>query len=284
MMGGHWGGKTMLARLQPAFALALPLFLLTSGALLAIDEEFCYEGDGLCLPPAEWPGICVSGNNDEQSPVDIRDTATADLPILIADYQEGDAITVITNGHTLEVAAHESDRLRVVGTKHCELLQFHFHASSEHWLGGVSFPAEVHLVHRCDDGGLLVIGVLLDYLNGEPNRALGAALEHAARDQDGNFIEGETTTRGVRQSAEDLLPPTDSRGYFNYPGSLTTPPCSEVVDWHVLKTPVSVSEEQVEDLMKLLSDTSPDGASFNNRPIQDLGARTILRRGASLPF
>jgi carbonic anhydrase len=273
----------MIARLQPAPALALLFCLLAPTAAFA-DEEFCYEGDGHCLPPDQWPEVCVTGNNDEQSPVDVRDSATADLPVLITHYEEADELTVITNGHTLEVEAHEGNTLRVVGTKHCELLQFHFHTSSEHWLGGVSFPAEVHLVHRCDDGGLLVVGVLLDYLDGTPNPALAAALANAARDQDGHFVEGETTTHGVPYSAEDLLPPSDTRGYFNYPGSLTTPPCSEVVDWHVLKTPVSVSEEQVEELQQLLSDTSPDGASVNNRPIQDLGERHVERRGTSLPF
>jgi carbonic anhydrase len=265
-------------------AAALPLFLLGRVPMaLAEEEDFCYQGDGNCLPPTEWPGICVDGNFNEQSPIDIRDSTVAHLPVLKARYQNNDEITVIMNGHTLEVQAQAGDELLVVNEKRCELTQFHFHSRAEHNVGGVSFPMEAHLVHRCDDQGLLVIGVMMDYLEDEPNRALGAALENAARDLDGNFVEGETTTPDVRYSAEDLLPHSLSR-YFNYPGSLTTPPCSETVDWYVMKAPISVSEEQVEEFRRLLSDTSPDGASFNNRPLQDLDDRTVERRGRSSPF
>ena len=33
--------------------------------------------------------------------------------------------------------------------------------------------------------------------------------------------------------------------YWHYPGSLTTPPCSESVLWHVLKEPIKISKKQV---------------------------------------
>lgn len=42
---------------------------------------------------------------------------------------------------------------------------------------------------------------------------------------------------------EDLLP--DSLDYYGYDGSLTTPPCSEIVKWHVFATPRTVSIEQL---------------------------------------
>jgi carbonic anhydrase len=35
------------------------------------------------------------------------------------------------------------------------------------------------------------------------------------------------------------------RPYLHYPGSLTTPPCSESVDWFVMVDPMSVTEAQV---------------------------------------
>lgn len=42
-----------------------------------------------------------------------------------------------------------------------------------------------------------------------------------------------------------LLPKLDE--YFTYHGSLTTPPCSEVVTWIDFKQPISLSHSQVID-------------------------------------
>ena len=33
--------------------------------------------------------------------------------------------------------------------------------------------------------------------------------------------------------------------YWHYPGSLTTPPLDESVMWHVLRTPIKISKQQV---------------------------------------
>jgi Eukaryotic-type carbonic anhydrase len=40
-----------------------------------------------------------------------------------------------------------------------------------------------------------------------------------------------------------LLPA--QRGYYQYEGSLTTPPCSETVDWIVLAQPIEVDEADI---------------------------------------
>ncbi len=45
-----------------------------------------------------------------------------------------------------------------------------------------------------------------------------------------------------------LLPPRSARGlrpYVHYKGSLTTPPCSEGVDWFVMTSPLKVTDKQV---------------------------------------
>ena len=55
--------------------------------------------------------------------------------------------------------------------------------------------------------------------------------------------------------------------YFRYRGSLTTPPCSEGVEWIVMAEPREISKQQMETITAHL-----DG---NNRPIQPIGDRQI---------
>ena len=55
---------------------------------------------------------------------------------------------------------------------------------------------------------------------------------------------------------------TNDKTFF-YDGSLTTPPCSEGVKWYVMKTPVKISQEQMNKIIK-----SAIFAKTNARPVQ----------------
>jgi carbonic anhydrase len=67
-------------------------------------------------------------------------------------------------------------------------------------------------------------------------------------------------------NVKDLLPA--DFGYYTFSGSLTTPPCTEGVTWYVLKTPSSLSPQQLVSFAKLYP--------ANNRPIQPTYQREIL--------
>ena len=54
---------------------------------------------------------------------------------------------------------------------------------------------------------------------------------------------GELAPPGQRLDIEKLLP-TDRR-YYTFMGSLTTPPCTEDVQWLVFKQPLAISPEQL---------------------------------------
>ena len=62
-------------------------------------------------------------------------------------------------------------------------------------------------------------------------------------------------------------------GSFRYAGSLTTPPCSEVVTWNVFADPVYLSESQIQ--------TYRDHYENNYRPVQSLYRRLVLAEGIS---
>ena len=52
---------------------------------------------------------------------------------------------------------------------------------------------------------------------------------------------------------------------------MTTPPCSEEVQWHVLKDPVEMSKAQLAAFKKLYP--------MNARPVQPLNGRKIMAGG-----
>lgn len=59
------------------------------------------------------------------------------------------------------------------------------------------------------------------------------------------IIEPETEAAFDFAPALYELLPTDLTHYFTYNGSLTTPPCSEVVTWIDFKEPIHLSHDQV---------------------------------------
>ncbi|PCI54046.1 MAG: carbonate dehydratase [Alphaproteobacteria bacterium] len=185
-----------------------------------------------------------------QSPIDIREYNATDLPALQPSYHKAN-LEVINNGHTIQVNAGDSGSLSVDG-KTYKLLQFHFHTPSEHYIDGAPYPMELHFVHKSADGTLGVVGVMMQL--GAHNKAI-------------DTIWRATQASGGRASisAADLLP--SNLDYYKYVGSLTTPPCSEGVQWHVAKNAVEISAVQLHAFQALFS--------VNARPVQPQNSRKI---------
>lgn len=66
---------------------------------------------------------------------------------------------------------------------------------------------------------------------------------------------------------EQLLPV--DRRYYTYMGSLTTPPCSEGVQWVVMRHPVTLAPEQIDLFARIYP--------MNARPVQAASGRRILQ-------
>ncbi|KAL8596814.1 hypothetical protein ACOMHN_027143 [Nucella lapillus] len=92
---------------------------------------------------------------------------------------------------------------------------------------------------------------------------------------------GPPGTKGLKPATFKLRPglllPKDS-GYYQYFGSLTSPPCSEVVNWIVMKQPLKITLEQLTALRELEStqDKTPVGEYGNVRPSQPLSGRVVV--------
>ena len=216
-----------------------------------------YEGE---VGPKHWGELndeyvlCSSGL--AQSPIDIAETVPEDLPNIAFDYKPS-RLNIINNGHTIQANYAEGSRIEVDSVRY-ELLQFHFHAPSEHTINAQFSDMELHLVHKSADGNLAVVSVMLN--KGAENSAFAPVFDNMPA------VVDEENNPDALVNAGDLLP--EDGLTYRYIGSLTTPPCSENVRWHVMKTPVQVSEAQVAAFEAIIHD--------NNRPVQPLNGREVV--------
>jgi carbonic anhydrase len=220
--------------------------------------HFDYEGES---GPTHWGGLapgwslCESGI--QQSPIDIPASAQpAVASDLTVNYEPG-ALTILNNGHTVQVNYPDGSGIVLGGSKY-SLLQFHFHAHSEHSIAGHRAPLELHLVHRNADNALAVIGVMIE--EGPENAALEGVFSHMPAKSGPAETHADTMI-----DASAFLP--GQLSMWRYEGSLTTPPCSESVKWHVLAGPITASAAQIAKFTRLYS--------ADARPSQPLGARTL---------
>ena len=216
--------------------LLLPLLLAACGGVSTEPQppgaEWRYSGDE---GPSYWATLdpayaaCAAGHS--QSPVDLAGAQHAPASVLTLAYRRA-AFRVTDNGHTIEAESGGAAGSILLGDTSYELVQFHFHAPSEHTFAGRHFPMELHLVHRSADGRLAVIAVLIR------ERGRSAALAPLFDNVPARGSEAE-----IELDPADLLPASPAS--YRYVGSLTTPPCSEGVRWIVMRDPIELSPDQL---------------------------------------
>jgi len=203
--------------------------------------------------------VCFSEcAGSKQSPLDIKDaTVQAGLSQLQFSFKES-PVSIFYNGHTLEQEWEPGSKL-TIGTNTFELAQFHFHTRSEHTISGKRYPMEIHFVHKqSTSSAIAVVGVMVEA--GAENPMIKLLSTDLPTEVDVKY------KNNTPVLLSGLMP--TNKGYFYYPGSLTTPPCSEVVSWYVLKTPIQASSKQINAIQQIISE--------NNRPTQPLSGRTIV--------
>src|SRR6516164_5715823 len=222
------------------------------------DAHWSYEGsDG----PEKWgeldPANRVCSVGSQQSPIDIGDTIRAKLAPLKITWDKS-CETIVNNGHTIQLNMGQTSVLEY-GNANYRLVQFHFHHPSEHRIGGKNFAMEVHFVHANAGGSLAVIGALMSAGRANPvfNKIVSTMPEK----------EGPPVKADPAINPNGLLPA--ARSYYRYSGSLTTPPCSETVDWLLLTDPIQVADADIARFAKLYP--------MNARPVQKANRRFVLR-------
>jgi carbonic anhydrase len=142
----------------------------------------------------------------------------------------------------------------IVESESYTMKQLHFHSPSEYTVAGEQFPLEAHFVHKSTCGSEFIAVASVFFKLGEGNSDV-AKIFAAAK------------TRG--ETEVDLSSLYDgSAGTFSFDGSLTTPPCSEGVEWVVSRSIMEISQAQADEYLSFVGGTT-------NRPIQPINSRNI---------
>jgi carbonic anhydrase len=143
------------------------------------------------------------------------------------------------------------------GKKSYDLVEVHFRQPGETAVGGKRPRMSLQLLHMSPEGVFLVIEVPI--VAGKENPVIKTLWEHIPAPGKENRV------AGIKINPIDLLP-SDHTSFYRYPGSLTTPPCSEVTTWIVMNNPIELSEDQIAEYMKQYRDTARPLQPSNNRP------------------
>ncbi len=202
------------------------------------------------------PAYKTCGAGKKQSPINIQTTTPLPTgPSFSYNYLPS-AGKISNNGHTIMVNLAKGNQLLVNGNAY-ELLQFHFHTPSENRINNRSYPMELHMVHKNQQGQLAVVAVMIEA--GPPNPLLDRLPLPSAKGQS-------TNSQGASLNPVLVLP--YDRNTFTFSGSLTTPPCTQNVGWIVMKTPITVTPQTLARFQKVMGK--------NNRPVQPANRRTIF--------
>jgi carbonic anhydrase len=215
------------------------------------------------LDQTNWSGQC--NDNQLQSPIDIPCQQYLNVCPPAKGYQTywqnplisfgaspyEDLKTFFTNSSWVRFSNETNDYI-------FKSWQFHIHHPSEHTVNGQRFPMEIHLVHTLDSTTVteyLVIGILFE----EDSTLTYDIFDAAPIDLNTTFTK--------------LFPfALTNRAAYHYRGSLTTPPCTEAVNWFVQTEPIKVRPASIERMIAKNEES-------NNRQIQRLGDRTVYLVG-----
>ncbi len=253
--------------------------LLFVGAAFAV-VEFSYDRQ------SEWPGVCVDGNQNRQSPIDINtkdvkvDSELKDL--VMAGWDVPIDGSFLNPGHNVQFNPFIRTPGQITVQNHLgtyEVLQFHMHwgrttgTGSEHLVSEEAKELEIHFVQKkvgdvdvTAADGYSVIAVMGEV---DEDADITGPWSQLDASQVPAFEDSINIT-GFR--FDQLLP--ENLDYYHYLGSLTTPNCDEIVAWFILRETIKVPAAYLEKL-RAVQGTDGEVLGFNYRNPQAIGDRIV---------
>jgi len=206
--------------------------------LLFLVATLCFASVALAQTKFEYGGVAgpcywdsldpaysaCNGAGGQESPIDLpSDLEQHHKHKLDLRFHETDGkrYSYLSDGETLKFLVANDRSVFTIDDEEFVLRQFHFHSPSEHHVDGYYFPLEQHMVFQAEDGDLAVIGTLFS-IGEKDNKFLDQFWDLIPKRPD----EEEVLSSKKEISFDEFSESVDTKRYFNYIGSLTTPPCS----------------------------------------------------------
>jgi len=222
------------------------------------DKSWAYSGP---RGPDKWgslnPDFAVCNAGSQQSPINIDNTITAALKP-IKRLQKFPLKNIVLKDHSLILDAGTGNMM-VLDQKPYQLKYISVHVPSEHQIKQKSYAAELQMVHEDKTGHRVIIAVMLE--EGSTHAGLEKLLGSLPKEKE------QSKPLAIRVTPADLMPTKPA--YYRYSGSLTAPPCTEGVQWVIMKEALKISKFQLGSLQQAIGEP-------NQRPVQDGQGRMIL--------
>lgn len=201
--------------------------------LASCSKIWTYDG---VLGAQHWGDIqeefkfCKIGYN--QSPIDITEKFSDNELKFV--YSNSD-VEKHRKDHVLQVEFDSRDHV-LRGKKKYFTRRFEFHHPSEHLIDGKAHSLELQIYHKSEDEQWLALAIFLEI--GKENKDFDQLIK-LLRDKK---LEGKIDLSKIVKANDKI---------FFYDGSLTVPPCTEGMKWYVMQTPIEISKEQMNQIIKL---------------------------------
>lgn len=201
-----------------------------------------------------------------QSPVNIVPGEGTEGKHQVFVYYQSSKEKIINLGHTIEVDYDSGSYVSYDGNEY-QFKQLHFHTPSEHEISSDRFDMEMHIVHTFqgesqEEPQFLVIATL--FKKGEEDLFISTFLD-TVPENEGEVFESD---KKIVDATEIL--PEELHDFYNYKGSLTTPPYTESVNWIVLKTIKEASSEQINKIKQFEGENARGAQILYDRVIENV--------------
>ena len=243
------------------FSVLAALFLGTAAMAAAQNPaNWSYEGKNGQLAWSKLdPAWAACSKGHEQSPIDIRGAKLDKTLKPIEFHYMSGPVTLENTGLTIVAHVDRGSYIMVDGVRY-DLVSFDFRHPAEEPVKGRYSDMSIHLLHKSADGKMVIVAVRVVEDRSLGNAILAMLWDHLPK------VAHKTETITDMVNPGGLLPA--DRSYWTYSGSLTTPPCTEGVQWFVFEQELGISRTQLRTFSSMFK--------MDTREPQDPHGRKIL--------